>query len=117
VAVLRLGFLLTAECCPSAAVGSAGDQKEEPLNQSVIRYVATYVNKDGVRTLMSAAQGRNTFATSAEAEDWINAVTTNNSADTLHQIWGNNPQFEARPCPCYPVHHDPQTIWFDGDRT
>jgi hypothetical protein len=80
---------------------------------SVTRYVATYVNRDGMRTLMGAAQGRNTFATETEAQAWIDAVTSNNSTDTVHQIWGSNPQFAVRSCPCYPGHFDPQTIWFD----
>lgn len=81
---------------------------------SVTRYVATYVNKDGMRTLMQASQGRFTFATETEAAEWIAAVTKNNSADTIRQVWGENPKFETRPCPCYPVHFDPQTVWFES---
>lgn len=80
---------------------------------SVLRYVPTYINKDGMRTLMQSAQGRFTFATAAEAKGWIDAVTGNNSADTVRQIFGDNPRFEVRPCPCYPDHFDPQTVWFD----
>jgi hypothetical protein len=83
---------------------------------SVIRYVATYVNGDGMRTLMNGSQGRYTFATAKKAQAWINAVTENNSADTLREAWGTNPRFEVRPCPCWPSHYDPQTIWFDCDR-
>jgi len=80
---------------------------------SVTRYVATYVNKRGERTLAHSAQGRFTHTTAEEAKEWIIAVTSNNSADTLRQIWGSNPRFEVRPCPCWPRHYDPQTIWFD----
>jgi len=80
--------------------------------EHVTRYVGTYVNSNGERTLMSAAQGRHTYASAEEAQAWIDAVTTNNSADTLRQVWGDNPQFEVRPCPCYPGHFDPQTVWF-----
>lgn len=80
---------------------------------SVTRYVATYVNKQGYRTLMQAVQGRFTYETEAEAAEWIAAVTKNNSADTIRQIWGDDPRFEVRPCPCYPGHFDPQTVWFD----
>jgi hypothetical protein len=83
--------------------------------EPVCRYVATYVNKDGMRTLMGPAQGRNTYATAAEAQAWIDAATANNSADTVRQIWGANPRFEVRGCPCWPVHFDPQTRWFDHD--
>jgi myo-inositol-hexaphosphate 3-phosphohydrolase len=80
---------------------------------SVLRYVATYVNAAGERTLMSAAQGRNTYANAADAQSWIDAVTANNSADNVAQIWGENPQFEVRACLCWPNHFDPKTVWFD----
>lgn len=80
--------------------------------ESVTRYVGTYVNKDGQRTLMTAAQGRNTYATEAEAQAWVDAVIGNNP-NTIRQVWGDNPRFEVRPCPCYPNHFDPQTVWFD----
>lgn len=80
---------------------------------SVTRYVGTYVNKDGERTLMTPAQGRNTYATAEEAQAWVDAVTKNNGSDTIKQVWGDNPRFEVRACPCYPGHFDPQTVWFD----
>lgn len=81
--------------------------------ESVTRYVATYVNPDGRRTLMQPAQGRFTFATESEAAAWLAAVTSNNSAGTVRQVWGADPQFAVRPCPCWPGHFDPQTVWFD----
>ena len=83
--------------------------------KTVTRYVATYINKDGMRALMSAMQGRNTFATPEDAQRWIDAVYTNgnNSADVLRSVWGENPQCEVRPVECYPVHHDPITCYFD----
>lgn len=80
---------------------------------SVSRYVATYINKDGMRTLMQSAQGRFTYATEAEAAEWIAAVTANNRPDTIRQVWGDNPRFETRACPCYPGHFDPQNVWFE----
>lgn len=86
-----------------------------PPVAAVTRYVGTYVNKGGDRTLMAACQGRNTYATAAEAQAWIDAVTANNNADTLRQIWGDNPRFEVRACACWPGHFDPQGIWFDEE--
>lgn len=77
----------------------------------VIRYVGTYINKDGYRTLMTPAQGRHTHATREEAQAWLDAVTGNNSQDTIRQVWGDNPRFEVRPVPCYPGHHDPMSVW------
>jgi hypothetical protein len=84
-----------------------------PMREHVIRYVITYVNKDGQRTLAHYAQGRFTYATADEAEKLMAAVTGNNSASTIRQLYGDNPRFEVRPCPCYPGHFDPQTCWFD----
>lgn len=85
------------------------DQAKE--RESVTRFVPTYVNRDGMRTLMLAAQGRDTFATAAEAQAWIDAVICNH-AEAVAQVWGTNPRFEVRACPCYPNHFDPQTVWF-----
>jgi hypothetical protein len=82
--------------------------------ESVTRYVPTYINRAGMRTLMRNAQGRDTFDTEQEAQAWLDAVLSNvNSADTIRSLWGDNPHFEVRPCPCWPVHHDPQGVWFD----
>jgi hypothetical protein len=89
------------------------ERKMRDQIESVTRYVPTYINKDGMRTLMRPAQGRDTFETAQAAQAWIDAVTANNAADTVKQIWGDDPQFEVRPCPCYPDHFDPQTVWFD----
>jgi hypothetical protein len=89
------------------------NQMQERLDQSVTRYVATYVNSDGMRTLMTPAQGRHTFETATEAQSWIDAVTNVNSADTVRQVWGDNPRFEVRPCACWPGHFDPKGVWFD----
>ena len=80
---------------------------------SVTRYVATYINKDSMRMLMNSAQGRYTYATAAEAQEWIDAVTKVNSADTIRSFWGDNPCFEVRPCDCWPGHFDPKGIYFD----
>jgi len=94
-------YIPTARRCMAAAA------------QPITRYVATYVNAKGMRTLMTAAWGSNTYATANEAQAWIDAVTENNSADRVREAWGDNPRFEVRPCPCWPGHFDPQTIWFD----
>lgn len=80
---------------------------------SVTRFVGTYINARGQRTLMTSSQGRFTFATEAAAQQWVDAVTANNSEDTRRKVWGENPRFEVRPCPCWPEHYDPQTVWFD----
>lgn len=79
----------------------------------VVRYVPTYINRDGMRTLMGAAQGRETYATPEEAQAWLDAVTTTNSSTQLAAVFGDRPRFEVRPVECFPHHFDPKTIWFD----
>lgn len=79
----------------------------------VIRYVPTYMAKDGLRTLATPCQGRHTFATEQEAQRWIDLVTANNSARTIAATWGTDPRFEVRPCKCWPIHFDPVGIYFD----
>lgn len=84
-----------------------------PTPETVIRYVPTYMNRDGMRTLMLPAQGRYTYATPAEAQGWIDAIHQRNSASRLEEIWNVNPQFEVRPCECWAGHFDPVGIYFD----
>lgn len=79
---------------------------------SVIRYVPTYIDQNGMRTLMLPQQGRHTFETAREAERWIDAIRAHTSADTLRQVYGED-TFEVCACPCYPDHFDPRTCWFD----
>jgi hypothetical protein len=66
---------------------------------------------------MCAAQGRNTFATHAECQDWINGIVENSNEKTLSMVYGTNPKFEVRECQCYPVHFDPIGIYFNNSET
>ncbi len=92
----------------------SSEARERCLNAgSVVRYVPTYVNRDGMRTLICAAQGRNTWATYQEAAEYMAAILSNNSADQLRSLWGDNPRFEVRACDCWPNHFDPKGIYFD----
>ena len=77
----------------------------------VIRYVPTHIDKDGARTLMRAAQGGQTFATTEEAQAWIDAVRRNNSTDTLRSVFGPD-TYEVRECECWPMHFDPKGVYF-----
>lgn len=78
---------------------------------AVTRYVATRLNSVGDRVLASAAQGRNTFATSKEAQDWIDAVRMNNNADSIAFLRPDT--LEVRSCECWPGHFDPKGVYFD----
>jgi hypothetical protein len=82
-------------------------------DDSVTRYVVTYINGHGMRTLAYHAWGQYTYATEAEAQAMLDATIANNSESTIRQIFGDNPKFEVRPCSCWPGHFDPKTVWFD----
>ena len=81
--------------------------------ETITRYVATRINQDGMRTLVGAMQGRNTFETDEQAQHWIDAVVANNTPEQLVNIWHCDPKLEVRPVACYPHHFDPLTCWFD----
>lgn len=79
------------------------------------RHVITHRNRDGMRTLTFAAQGRNTYGTPEEAGAALAAFLLN-SEDTLIQVHGPQSRgtFEVRPCECWPGHNDPKGVWFDN---
>jgi hypothetical protein len=81
-----------------------------------IRWVVTFVNRGGARSLVDAAQGTYTYATSGEAEQRLDAMfgpDNPNGAARIRAIYGDNPQFAVRPVECWPGHNDPKTVWFD----
>jgi len=81
---------------------------EQIKNSRVWLFAVTYVNKDGMRTLFRANQGRNHFPTLEAAEIWFQAVSNNNSNDILEEY----PNREIRPVLCYP-HGDAVGVYFD----
>jgi hypothetical protein len=82
---------------------------------TVVRYVPTYVNQDGLRTLVLGAQGRWTWAAPEQAQAWLDAFLGGvNDPDTIAHIYGPNPRFQVRPCQCHPGHHDPVGIYFNN---
>jgi hypothetical protein len=82
-------------------------------NRRVIRYAVTHINRDGMRTLTRANQGRNHFVNKEQAEQWIQTVYGNTPEATIRQVYG--PQalgtFEVRPVECY-SHGDAIGIFF-----
>lgn len=83
------------------------------MSETVKRWVITHINKDGMRTLATAQQGRCTYATKEEAQAWIDAVMSNNSMDTIKSVFGL--PLEPRECDCWAGHFDPVGVWFDDD--
>lgn len=80
-----------------------------------IRYMVTCIRKQGLRQIIDAAQGRNTFATVKEARENLTNVLKNNSVETLVSVFG--PQcigtFKVSPIECWPGHNDPKGIYTD----
>ena len=80
----------------------------------VIRYAIAGVRKNGLRTMTSPHQGRNTFATPQEAADRLAALRSNNSNGLLESTCGRD--LAVVRVHCYPVHFDPIGIFFtDAD--
>jgi len=86
-----------------------------PWPATVTRFVVTFINRNGMRTILGPVQGRNTFATRSEAADWVAAIVGGNASYRLAEIYGAQAvgSFEPRAVACYPGHHDPTTVWFD----
>jgi len=82
----------------------------------VVRYVVTYINRDHMRALAHAMQGRRTFETPEAAAAWIEAARANNSPAALAPVYGDVDRLAVRAVACYPGHHDPIAMYFDDDR-
>jgi hypothetical protein len=79
--------------------------------ETVTRYVVTHIGRDGLRTLVHAAQGRWTYATPEGAQAWIDNAMRSNSRDSIEAVFGL--PLEVRPCQCWPGHFDPVGVYFD----
>lgn len=65
------------------------------------RFVITKIDKDGLRVLAVANQGRNHFDTKAEAKAHLKAILSNNSANTLKSVFGDTTKMKVIAAPCY----------------
>jgi hypothetical protein len=79
------------------------------------RYVLTKVDANGMRTLATPAQGRETHATEAEARERLARILdpATNADDVLRSVYGCTELMDVRPCECYAVHFDPVGVYFD----
>jgi len=77
-------------------------------------YQVTCITKQGLRSLITAAQGRHMHATREEAETWLAAFLANNSTDRLASIYGAQAldTFRVDPFECYD-HGDPVGIYVE----
>jgi hypothetical protein len=80
--------------------------------RTITRYAITKVNKNGMRTLAFANQGRHHFDTEDAAYEMLRAITGTNSLETLHSVYGDIKLMEVRPVECY-EHGDAIGIYFN----
>lgn len=78
-----------------------------------IRYVISHMNKDGMRAMTYAQQGRNTQATREKAEQDLKDLLTVNTEDRLMGIFGTQAigTFEVSAVECWDGHNDPKGCW------
>lgn len=77
------------------------------------RYAITKIDKDGLRSLATANQGRYFHDTPESAETHLRAILSNNSYDTLKSVFGDVSKMEVRPVDCYET-GDAKGIYFDN---
>jgi hypothetical protein len=82
-----------------------------------IRYVVSYINRDGMRKMLGATQGRNTKATKTEAEVYLKAVLGNNTPELLIETYGKDgyETLAVSAIECWPVHNDPKGPWIQQE--
>jgi hypothetical protein len=73
------------------------------------RYVLSRIDKDGLRVMVYAQQGRHTYATKEEAQVLLDAFLKNNTQERLIEVFGEHTigTFEVSAIECYPGHFDP----------
>jgi hypothetical protein len=75
-----------------------------------IRYVLSHINKDGMRQMTAAIQGRHTFDSMVEAQEHLKGFITNNTPENITQVFGTQAlgTFEASAIECFEGHNDPK---------
>jgi hypothetical protein len=80
-----------------------------------IRYAITCIKKDGLRAMIGACQGRNTYVTLEQARQALKDTLENNLPDNLISIFG--PQsigtFKVSPVECWSPDGDPKGPFTD----
>lgn len=74
------------------------------------RYVITHIS-NGQRRLTFAMQGRETYATAREAQDYLDCLLRVND---LRKVMAQDEinTLAVKPCACWPGHYDPKSMWF-----
>ena len=77
-------------------------------------FAITHIDKDGLRRLTFANEGRNHYANKRDAEDYLRAINKNTGNERLAQIFGAQSlnTFKVLPVECY-WHGDAVGIYFE----
>lgn len=76
-----------------------------------MRWVITFIAKDGLRTLFYGADGRHTHATREEAQALLDKFDREQIRSRLGDQAADS--LEVRECECWAGHFDPCGIYFD----
>lgn len=78
-----------------------------------VRYVISHIDKDGLRKMTRAQQGRNTHATPEEATEYLEAFLQSNTKPTLAGVYGSQAlgTFKVSAIECWSGHNDPKGIY------
>jgi len=82
-----------------------------------IRYVLSYIDKGGLRRMVSPQQGRHTLDTREVAESHLSALLNNNSEKLLADVYGYQSigTFEVSAVECWPGHNDPKGCYIQKE--
>lgn len=82
-----------------------------------IRYVISYMDKDGARCMAYPMQGRNTRGSKEEAQTELEHFINNNREETLISIFGRQAlgTFEVSAVECYDGHNDPKGCYIQKE--
>lgn len=82
-----------------------------------IRYVISHMDKDGLRAMTDACQGRNTVASIEEARVDLHNFLTNNTPERLVEVFGTQSAgtFEVSAVDCWPGHNDPKGCYISEE--
>jgi hypothetical protein len=75
-------------------------------DSGAVRWALTVMGKNGLRVIAGPNQGRNFHDDRRSAVAYMDAVTGNNSADTIREVYGDKPAFEVRPVECWVMRDD-----------
>lgn len=75
-----------------------------------IRYVLSYIDREGLRKMVCPVQGRHTHETRKIAEEHLSALLNNNTEELLLDVYGPKSvgTFAVSAVECWPGHNDPK---------